>query len=200
MSPSQFGSGPSTPGNWSTVATPGTADHRAFDTPLSPPTNDPRMATVSGELEGHPPSPEESLFVDPHIRRPTQFSLEPTSPQPPLEPSEPEPTLPSEIVHSHTENHTTPSIETTAYTTFEPPVQPYQQISQPAPPPFIPTQQLPTRIISSPPTAPAPPPELTPKQIAQAQKHCRYAISALDYEDFERAKKDLLDALKIIEG
>jgi len=51
-----------------------------------------------------------------------------------------------------------------------------------------------------PPAAPVPPPQLTPKQISQAQKHCRYAISALDYEDFERARQDLLDALKIIGG
>jgi len=38
-----------------------------------------------------------------------------------------------------------------------------------------------------------PPPvtELTPTLIAKAQKHCRFAISALDYEDAEQAKKEL---------
>lgn len=194
--PSQFDSGPASPGNWSTVATPGTADHRAFDLPVSPPSNDPRRATVSGELEGHPPSSEASLFGDHHIGRPTEISPEPAPPHLRLQLPEPRPILPSEVVPSHTEIYTTPSIETTVHTTS----QPHHQNFQLTPPPPIPTQQPPARVFSSPPTVPAPPPQLTPKQIAQAQKHCRYAISALDYEDFERAKKDLLDALKIIGG
>jgi len=45
-----------------------------------------------------------------------------------------------------------------------------------------------------------PPPvtELTPTLIAKAQKHCRFAISALDYEDAEQAKKELRAALAIL--
>ena len=35
------------------------------------------------------------------------------------------------------------------------------------------------------------PAELTPQVIARAQKHCRFAISALDYEDPEQAVKEL---------
>lgn len=50
------------------------------------------------------------------------------------------------------------------------------------------------------PPAPKPEPELTPKQVSQAQKHCRYAISSLDYEDLAQARKELREALKIIGG
>jgi vacuolar protein sorting-associated protein VTA1 len=197
------------PGSWSTVATPGTADHRTFDFPVSPPTGDPRRATVSGEVEGPPeqhPSPEDSLFGDPNIRRPTQPPYEQAPPQQQPQSSEPGSTLPSEIVPTHTESYTGALKDTAVDTTPQPPIQSYQQISQPTATPPIPTQQQQFRTIRNvapppqPPTAPVPPPQLTPKQIAQAQKHCRYAISALDYEDFERARQDLMDALRIIDG
>lgn len=208
-SPSRFDSDPMSPGNWSTVATPGTADHRGFDPPISPHAGDPRRATVSDELEGLPeefPPPEESQFGDPHIRHPTQPSPEHALPQqPPPQPSEPGSVLPSGVLPTNVETYTAPAIETAVGITPQPPIQSYQQISQPTPTSPIPTQQQPFQTIRNvapppPPTAPAPPPQLTPKQIAQAQKHCRYAISALDYEDFERARKDLLDALRIIGG
>jgi len=42
--------------------------------------------------------------------------------------------------------------------------------------------------------------ELTPELIAKAQKRCRYAISALDYEDLETARKELREALALLEG
>ncbi|KAG5651421.1 hypothetical protein H0H81_008705 [Sphagnurus paluster] len=61
------------------------------------------------------------------------------------------------------------------------------------------------------PSAPPPPPhhygppqapafELTPTLIAKAQKHSRFAISALDYEDVETARKELINALRILGG
>ncbi|KAI9444875.1 Vta1 like-domain-containing protein [Lactarius indigo] len=58
---------------------------------------------------------------------------------------------------------------------------------------------------ASPPSVPyapgtSPPPELTPGLIAKAQKHCRFAISALDYEDAEQARKELRSALAILGG
>ncbi|KAF8445600.1 Vta1 like-domain-containing protein [Boletus edulis BED1] len=46
-----------------------------------------------------------------------------------------------------------------------------------------------------------PPPreaELTPKVIAKAQKHCRFAISALDYEDPQHAIRELRAALETL--
>lgn len=51
------------------------------------------------------------------------------------------------------------------------------------------------------PAYPPPPPrevELTPKVIAKAQKHCRFAISALEYEDAQHAIKELKAALEIL--
>jgi vacuolar protein sorting-associated protein VTA1 len=42
--------------------------------------------------------------------------------------------------------------------------------------------------------------ELTPALVAKAQKHCRFAISALDYEDAEHAKKELKEALALLGG
>jgi vacuolar protein sorting-associated protein VTA1 len=63
-----------------------------------------------------------------------------------------------------------------------PPSASYVQISRPPPPP----------------PEPSPPPELTPSLIAKAQKHCRFAISSLDYEDVQQAKKELHAALAIL--
>ncbi|KAG1864745.1 Vta1 like-domain-containing protein [Suillus subalutaceus] len=59
-----------------------------------------------------------------------------------------------------------------------------------------------------PPPAPAPVPaplplndsQLTPTIIAKAQKHCRFAISSLDYEDAEQARKELRAALALLGG
>lgn len=47
---------------------------------------------------------------------------------------------------------------------------------------------------------PFPPPvvELTPSIIAKVQKHCRFAISSLDYEDADQARKELRAALAIL--
>jgi vacuolar protein sorting-associated protein VTA1 len=66
-----------------------------------------------------------------------------------------------------------------------PPSAPYVQIPAPSAPPLIET---------------SPPVELTPGQIAKTQKHCRFAISALDYEDVEQARKELRAALAILDG
>jgi len=65
-----------------------------------------------------------------------------------------------------------------------PPSAPYVQISPPAP-----------SLLDT-----SPPPELTPGLIAKTQKHCRFAISALDYEDVEQARKELRAALAILGG
>lgn len=67
-----------------------------------------------------------------------------------------------------------------------PPSAPYVQV----PPPPLAPQLLDT----------SPPPELTPGLIGKAQKHCRFAISALDYEDAEQARKELRAALAILGG
>ncbi|KAJ9126164.1 hypothetical protein QFC24_002437 [Naganishia onofrii] len=66
--------------------------------------------------------------------------------------------------------------------------------SNPAPPlPSAPSAPAPT------PTA-AYPTELDSKSIERCQKHARWAISALDYEDLETARKELRLALDLLEG
>jgi vacuolar protein sorting-associated protein VTA1 len=78
-------------------------------------------------------------------------------------------------------------------------------------PPLPPPPQLPSAPylgaphpppLPPPPARPEPsqPPELTPGLITKAQKHCRFAISALDYEDAEQARKELRSALAILGG
>ena len=44
------------------------------------------------------------------------------------------------------------------------------------------------------------PVELTPQVVSRVQKHCRFAISSLDYDDAEQAKKELRAALKLLGG
>jgi vacuolar protein sorting-associated protein VTA1 len=56
----------------------------------------------------------------------------------------------------------------------------------------------------TPPAAPPPLPtpdsfELTPDIVAKVQRRCRYAISALDYEDAETARKELRAALILLD-
>jgi vacuolar protein sorting-associated protein VTA1 len=49
-------------------------------------------------------------------------------------------------------------------------------------------------------SASGPPVELSPSIIAKVQKHCRFAISALDYEDATQARKELRAALAALGG
>ncbi|KIJ22080.1 hypothetical protein PAXINDRAFT_6200 [Paxillus involutus ATCC 200175] len=84
--------------------------------------------------------------------------------------------------------------------------------SSPSAPSFVaPPPPMPSRSAVPPPSAPtfitpfvpAPAPravELTPNIIAKAQRHCRFAISSLDYEDPEHAIKELRAALEILGG
>jgi hypothetical protein len=55
---------------------------------------------------------------------------------------------------------------------------------------------------NQPPVTPAflPPPELTPQLIGKIQRHCRFAVSSLDYDDAEQARKELRAALLLLGG
>ena len=77
-----------------------------------------------------------------------------------------------------------------------PPLPPQPSAPPLAPPPSTPYVQIPRP--PPPPPEPSPTPELTPSLIAKAQKHCRFAISSLDYEDVEQARKELHAALAIL--
>ncbi|KAJ7446490.1 Vta1 like-domain-containing protein [Mycena galericulata] len=80
--------------------------------------------------------------------------------------------------------------------------------SAPPLPPHVPTPVVPPpptfvaapTLLSPPPPPPEPEVELTPAIIAKAQKHCRFAISALDYEDAEQARRELRAALAVLGG
>lgn len=109
------------------------------------------------------------------------------SPQLPISPSVNYPTQPSPTQPPATSAHILP-----------PPASPPKNYIYSPPPP---SQTLPTRHPSPPvPRAPVAEVELTPGLIAKAQKHCRFAISSLDYEDAEQARKELRAALALLGG
>lgn len=64
------------------------------------------------------------------------------------------------------------------------------------PPPMQPPSPEP--VITAPVRPPSAPEELTTIQISRIQKHCRFAISALDYEDPKTARRELLAALDML--
>ncbi|EKM84108.1 hypothetical protein AGABI1DRAFT_117552 [Agaricus bisporus var. burnettii JB137-S8] len=59
------------------------------------------------------------------------------------------------------------------------------------PPPMPPTHPPPVDVSNV---------ELTPSMISKVQRHCKFAISSLDYEDAEQAKKELRMALSLLGG
>lgn len=91
---------------------------------------------------------------------------------------------------------------------------PYTSQPYVPPPPTVPTaipsapspqHYVPTRVPDDPregqrSTVTSAPVELTPLVVARTQKHCRFAISALDYEDAETARKELRAALALLGG
>ena len=97
-------------------------------------------------------------------------------------------TSPTHFVPRNSPPSTIPYLTGTPYASAPPsaqsPSMPYAS-APPPPPPLL---------------GASPPPELTPGLIAKAQKHCRFAISALDYEDAEQARKELRSALAILGG
>ena len=65
----------------------------------------------------------------------------------------------------------------------------FTQVHAPPPPP---PPKPPGRVVTLTPV------ELTASVVTKAQKHCRFAISALEYEDAEQARKELKTALAIL--
>ena len=97
-------------------------------------------------------------------------------------------TSPTHFIPRNSPPSTVPYLAGTLYASAPPPAQPLSVPYVPVPPPPPPLVGI------------SPPPELTPGLIAKAQKHCRFAISALDYEDAEQARKELRSALAILGG
>jgi len=155
------------------------------------------------------PSPPSSIRTSASVLRPHQVDVKaPTgAPLPSIPPYDPpadmvqEEGLTSIGAASMTQR---PSSPTHLVPQDSPPTAPYLTGSPYAsapplpPPPSAPYVQIPR--LPPPPPEPSPPPELAPGLIAKAQRHCRFAISALDYEDAEQARKELYAALAIIGG
>ncbi|KIJ45471.1 hypothetical protein M422DRAFT_66978 [Sphaerobolus stellatus SS14] len=68
------------------------------------------------------------------------------------------------------------------------------------PTPYFAPKTFSSESSSSPASTSLEPPELTHAQMSQAQRHCRFAISALDFEDPDTARTELRKALALLEG
>lgn len=212
--------GSHTSGAWSTVATPGVADEdgreKRFDLsqqdPLPPsgpldqaeehksPSGERRNVRFAGP-DGAPLSPARThITVDsydaPDAPPPTTTSSSPVTPTPPYS------------SHSGSGNHGQEASSSSSYPSAEPtqPKDTYRAppnalVTAPSMPPAVP---LPHGLgLSSPPPSAPPMPALTSapptrKQVEQTQKHARWAISALEFDDIDTARSELRKALATI--
>jgi vacuolar protein sorting-associated protein VTA1 len=232
----------SSPGSWSTAATPGTDDRTTKDTDgfeyegQDTPTRAGKgkrssrlkNAWVSGELENRSDGSDEGGLVGTvSQRRTVRFTPSviggispPVSPDPTytftpqLEPhmspsSKPPPSTDGHNRKPSTSRTNSPPKRNRAGSLSSPPHSaevpsappvPSLLTYQPSAPPL--PYEAPVAVYTSPvpPSPPSPPPDLTPQLIAKAQKHCRFAISALDYEDAAQAQKELRAALAVLGG
>ncbi|RDX50470.1 DUF605-domain-containing protein [Lentinus brumalis] len=206
---------PQSPGSWSTAATPGTPGFNRDDSTSSSSSAGPtRRAFVSEELEGKtegeidaettpPPSAAKSVRFSPSVVGGALSPSEPPIDEDPFSVRSPGPSAP-------------PSSGTAYGSASAPPLPPSQTSpARPPPPPAAtpsPSRSHPQAYVQGVPSGPTPamgaatatvtttPPQLTPQIISRAQKHCKFAISALDYEDSEQAVKELREALRLLGG
>lgn len=161
------------------LATPSSAPPDSDFIHISPPITLPSLPSV--------PSPQESSadVNAPLGSIPTSIHLHPSAP--------PLPSPPAGFVP--------PSIQTpTHLPPVSPPLPPAPHITPTSlPPSGIQPAPVPPRFVPAAAPAPVPVP-LTPQMIARVQKHARFAISALDYEDVEQARKELRAALQMLGG
>lgn len=224
---------PQSPGNWSTIATPGTPGFHLQDgiNYASLPGGVPpgsggrtRKAYVSGELEGKseedidaeitpPASAERSVHFSPSVvgglETPglggpeedpfsVQVVVNPSiQPQPSAPPFEGHPAYSSapEYPYAAGPQPSSQSVPSAWPVRPPPPTMPSPSASNTHPPPVTsPASDIATSTITITPA------ELTPQVVSRVQKHCKYAISALDYEDAEQAIKELRTALRMLGG
>ena len=165
------------------------AQHTVLSGPTSPPSSiHPHQADAKAPTEALLPSiapydpPVDMVQDQSHL---TSVGAVPIAPSPTHAQRPSSPTLLVPSSPPPTASHLAGSPFASAPPLPPPPSAPYVQIQRPPPPP---------------PPEPSPPPELTPGLISKAQKHCRFAISSLDYEDAEQARKELRAALAILGG
>ncbi|KAF9056102.1 Vta1 like-domain-containing protein [Panaeolus papilionaceus] len=216
------GDGPSE--TWSTAATPGLSETPSMDFGF-PPTSagsikssHSRGSSTSStntigsrgmavdHRSGSPPkSAIKSSSGSPDSDKRVHWS-DPSSPAPPFIPPPP----------PHAPSSSPPGEYLGPQSIYGPPQSPHAPPLPPALPPHPPTSSSPT-LAPIPPIHPAPPQgppvygnpvappqsvpiELTPALITKVQRHCRFAISSLDYEDAEQARKELRAALALLES
>ncbi|KAG6837673.1 hypothetical protein H0H93_004949 [Arthromyces matolae] len=174
-----------TPSTWSTAATPGTAP--VWEGRPSPVNETTRTPWVSEGLEGREEFTQDATNLVPDLDSEASVT---DLPEPPPQPYVDQPTR-------------LPSIPSTSPTSYQNVVaslpSPAPQSSSflpPGAPIRLPEESTPRFVPSELGAAPAF--ELTPSIIAKAQKHCRFAISSLDYEDLEQARKELRTALALL--
>jgi len=240
----------SSPGSWSTAATPGTDDRTKSEidfeyeeqgtpTRVGPGGSKLKNAWVSGELETGsdgvdegsvgtnatsqkrtvrftpsviggltpPITPGESGPSRPSVPVQPELHLAPISQSPPSGNGHYQTSPTSSLTNSPPRRNRVASISTSpphsAGVSFSPPAPPPPTHYQPSAPPFPYAAPIPMYASAPPPfppRVPSPVADLTPQLIAKAQKHCRFAISALDYEDADQARKELRAALAVLGG
>lgn len=215
-------------GAWSTVATPGVADEegreKRFDLsrgsplpsapPLEPksPTGDRKNVRFAGP-DGAPLSPAQThITVDsydtPDAPPPTTTSSSPTTPMPPANfqiPSSSSSSDPSLRARGDSTSSSSRPSNGNGNSANFPSAPPPSLATAPSAPPLV-SQPHGLGLSSPPPSAPPMPmPALTSapptrKQVEQTQKHARWAISALEFDDIETARSELRKALATIGG
>ncbi|KAF7307057.1 hypothetical protein MIND_00498800 [Mycena indigotica] len=180
--------GEATPGSWSTAATPGTGETTPHDFTVP---QSPSLGKGKGrEREGSGDS-QHTISLQPENeqepKKSVHFTPSVAGNSPPVSPYYPTASshVPPDSVIFGNSNSMYPSAP------------PPDVFTPPLPPP--PTIAVPPTLVSQPPP-PQPLTVLTPLVVAKAQKHCRFAISALDYEDAEQARKELRAALAVLGG
>ncbi|UNI22969.1 hypothetical protein JDV02_008811 [Purpureocillium takamizusanense] len=166
----------------------------------------PRAATVEDVPDDEPAAvptslPDEPPMPPPQVQDEGYFPAPP--PPPPVVPSHPsapaEPFVPSPMSASPSPAtqippQPSPQIPTKLPSRFAPPPPAPQEPSAPppawsAPPPVAPTAPAP---------APVPATTMHHKDLNQAQKHAKWAISALNFEDVPTAVQELRNALAML--
>ncbi|THH33564.1 hypothetical protein EUX98_g673 [Antrodiella citrinella] len=219
-----------TQGSWSTAATPGTPNGNRFDpddviADGNPTPTPSRRAWVSDDIEGRNSDSDieedDSLLrrpgISPVVSSSTPASNSTMSTTPSTTPSSsnfeadepfdviivpPPPSVVPAPVSGELPSGFVPaaSLSPTGFVTTTSP--PPTLNSQPAPSAITPTQR--TAHVARSPSVLAPPQSepvvLTSAVVTKVQRHCKFAISALDYEDPETARKELRAALAILGG
>ncbi|KAH7104665.1 DUF605-domain-containing protein [Auriculariales sp. MPI-PUGE-AT-0066] len=195
-----------TPGMWSTVATPGVEDHYNLsnvteDPSWSSASTLPPPAIVSSDSQESNKSAKRVHF-SPSVVGGSEASTSPAQstfdlPTLATVPESP----PARAANLLGPNGTLPSVPSAPSNYPSVPPAPPRASAPPAPsyPANNHHPSPPQRVA---PSAPPPPPviALTPQLVATVQKHCKFAISALDYDDVENARQQLRTALAALGG